>query len=201
MLAATKPVRWTSEPMAGSTCGSTSLRNRCTRLLGFAVLRPALRRHVPQHRGGRRRIVRNRIGDEGNVGIGRDRGLQRRRGRRGVCARLDFGDQQELPVEALAEAVDEQVVRLTRRGVTRVVGLVGEAHAQGQDGHGQDQQHAGADERRQPRPVLNAAAPPVRQRLATRLGRPVRDLTLERRHEEPEEDRERGEREADRRAA
>ena len=60
----------------------------------------------------------------GGDGVGHGRELLRR----GVA--VDLGHGEERPVEAGAEALGEQVVRLAGRGVLAVVALVGEAEPQ-----------------------------------------------------------------------
>ena len=64
-------------------------------------------------------------------------GAERRRGR---LPPADLGHEEQRAVEALAEAVDQQVVGLLGGGVVGEVALVGEAEAQAEHGSGQHEQ-------------------------------------------------------------
>ena len=94
----------------------------------------------------------------------------------GSASSSTVGHEEEGPVEARSEPVDEEVVGLAGGGVLLEVALVGEAEAQAEDGQGEHHQDDGADDGRRPRVVLDQPAPPVGVGLAIGLGRPLRHL-------------------------
>ena len=150
------------------------------------------RRDVPEHRGGVFRVVGLRGRDQRDPGVRGD-SVANRIELADVGAFRELGHQQDLTVEPGAEAVDEQVIRLLRRGVLREVALVGEAEPEREHRHGQDEQHQCSRDRRRPRPVLDDPAPPVGRGLTPRLRRPLRHLTLERGEEDADDEDDHGE--------
>ena len=125
------------------------------------VLRAALRRDEPAHRAS---------GCAGSLGCGpRTDSTSGSAATASLTAAsaptcvgaVDLGDEVDRSGRALAEAVDDEVVRLLGRRVVGEVALVGEPEPQAEHRDGEHEQDRGGRDGRGPRAVLDDAAPAV----------------------------------------
>ena len=162
------PPTSTGTPVLRSSGGSTSWR----RWLTSSVVASACGRRAGidlHHRdGARRRDLRLR--DRDDV---RRAGRRRRAARRAPppsIAAVQLGDEQQRAVEALSEALGEQVEGVARADARRVV--AGVAFVQPQREHGRQQRRPSrpASDRQRPRARLHDLAPSAPRRVARRDG-------------------------------
>ena len=171
-FAATKPLTRMSAPEVCSTGGRTVSRRRLTSCVVDSSWGPFFGSDDPADCGRIRLIVGLGPDDRLDLRIRVDRFVHRRE-RADLLGVVDRGDEVDRSGGALAEAVDDEVVRALGRRLVGEVALVGEPEPQAEEGDGEHEKDHGADDGPGPRVVLNDTAPSIRGGLAARLGRPV----------------------------
>ena len=175
MFAAAEPVTFTSSPVPATAAGTTSSRRRVTRSV------------VASSWGGvvGTTVTTNASGAAGRLGTGGEtvatprgpgqRALQRRH-RVGRVARPRDDGEDERAVEALAEALGQQVVGPQGVAALGVGALVGDAEPEGERRGSQDEQRDARGPEPPPRAPLDRPAPAVGGGLPQGPGGRPRDL-------------------------